>query len=56
MAILVSENIAMTDVKVEYRGSPNKETKGSEDEYPHRHFMGEELEGKKAEIWQRYTV
>ena len=51
MAILVSENI-----KVEYMGSPNKETKGSEDEYPQRYFMGEGLEGKKAEIWQRYTV
>ena len=46
----------MTGVKVEYMGSPNKETKWSEVEYPPRYFMGERLEGKKAEIWQRYTV
>ena len=56
MAILVSENIAMTGVKVEYMGSPNKETKGSWVEYPQRYFMGEGLEGKKTEVWLKYTV
>ena len=55
MAIPMSENIAMTGVKVEYMGSPNKETKGSWVEYPQRFFMGEGLEGKNAEIWLKYT-
>ena len=55
MAIPVSD-IAMTGVKVEYMGSPNKETKGSWVEYPQRYFMGVGLEGKKTEVRLKYTV